>query len=128
MKKNKKYAATVPNDGIERTDAPVRQPRFNPYPAAQSAGASIMMPNNGPFAVAGNSMPMGLPTYTTIDEYGRAYSPNVFYGPQTHSAPVPVAVAPAICQLNPIVTPLAFVPYGSQSQPLYTYDDENNNK
>ena len=90
---------------------------------AQSAAPAMAMPNCGAFQVQSNGMPMGLPVYTSVDEYGRVYNPIVHYGPQTHSAPVPVAKAPAIVQLAPIVSPVAFIPYSGQEQDMYQVED-----
>ena len=87
---------------------------------AQQAAQTLQMPNCGRLPVMGNGMPMGLPTYTSVDEYGRTFNPLVHYGPQTHSAPVPVAIAPEICQMNPIVSPVAFVPYAGQQTEIVT--------
>lgn len=96
------------------------QPQSGPFPKAQQAAQTLQMPNCGRLPVMGNGMPMGLPTYTSVDEYGRTFNPLVHYGPQTHSAPVPVAIAPEICQMNPIVSPVAFVPYAGQQTEIVT--------
>ena len=42
-------------------------------------------------------------------------------GPQQN---VPVAAPTKVVQLTPIVQPIAFVPYSTQEQPLFMYDDE----
>lgn len=94
-------------------------------PSAQQAMQAQVMPNNCQYAVVGNNMPMGLAQYTTVDEYGRTYSPIMSYAPQPNSAPVPVATPSAIVQLTPIVTPISIVPYATQNQALYQYEDEN---
>ncbi len=112
----RRYQASV--DPVQRAVAPVKQPMNGPFPTAQIPAASMVLPNATGLPVLGNGMPLGLPTYTSVDEYGRAYTPIMHYGPQTHSAPVPVAIAPAICQLNPIVSPVAFVPYAGQQQEM----------
>lgn len=109
--------------GVQRAGAPMKQPMAGPFPMAQAPAANMQMPNTGNLRVVGNGMPLGLPNYTSVDEYGRVYTPIIHYGPQTHSAPVPVAIAPAICQLNPIVSPVAFVPYAGQQQELATTDE-----
>ena len=111
-------------DNVQRAVAPVKQPMAGPFPTAQMPAANMIMPNTSGLQVVGNGMPLGLPTYTSVDEYGRAYTPIMHYGPQTHSSPVPVAIAPAICQLNPIVSPVAFVPYAGQQQEMLTTDDD----
>lgn len=123
-KKNntRRHQASV--DPVQRSVAPVKQPLAGPFPTAQMSAANMMLPNTCGLQVVGNGMPLGLPTYTMVDEYGRAYTPIMHYGPQTHSSPVPVAVAPAICQLNPIVSPVSFVPYAGQQEGLLTTDDE----
>ena len=125
MRKNKNkrtYQASA--DNVQRAVAPVKQPLAGPFPTAQVSAANMILPNTCGLRVVGNGMPMGLPTYTSVDEYGRAYTPIMHYGPQTHSAPVPVAKAPEICQLNPIVSPVAFVPYSGQQQEMYTTEDK----
>lgn len=43
----------------------------------------------------------------------------------TGVGPVPVAPVAKNVQLTPIVQPLAFVPYSTQEQPLFMFDDEN---
>ena len=122
QRKNSRYQASTEN--VQRSVAPVKQPLAGPFPTAQIPAANMMLPNTSGLQVVGNGMPLGLPTYTSVDEYGRAYTPIMHYGPQTHSAPVPVAIAPAICQLNPIVSPVAFVPYAGQQQEMLTTDDD----
>ena len=120
-RRNRRQAST---DNVQRAVAPVKQPLAGPFPTAQIPAANMMLPNTSGLQVVGNGMPLGLPSYTSVDEYGRAYTPIMHYGPQTHSAPVPVAIAPAICQLNPIVSPVAFVPYAGQQESMLTTDDE----
>ncbi len=117
-KKNKHPVA----DNIVRAPGGMQptQPQSGPFPKAQQAAQTLQMPNCGRLPVMGNGMPMGLPTYTSVDEYGRTFNPLVHYGPQTHSAPVPVAIAPEICQMNPIVSPVAFVPYAGQQTEIVT--------
>ena len=117
-KKNKYPVA----DNIVRAPGGMQpaQPQSGPFPKAQQAAQTLQMPNCGRLPVMGNGMPMGLPTYTSVDEYGRTFNPLVHYGPQTHSAPVPVAIAPEICQMNPIVSPVAFVPYAGQQTEIVT--------
>lgn len=100
------------------------QPQSGPFPKAQASAAVLYMPNCGKLPVTGNGMPMGLPTYTSVDEYGRTFNPLVHYGPQTHSAPVPVAIAPEVCQMNPIVSPVAFVPYAGQQTEMYEIEGQ----
>lgn len=121
-KRNSRRQASM--DNVQRAVAPVKQPLQGPFPTAQAPAAGMILPNTSGLQVVGNGMPLGLPTYTSVDEYGRAYTPIMHYGPQTHSAPVPVAIAPAICQLNPIVSPVAFVPYAGQQQGMLTTDEE----
>ena len=117
-KKNKNPVA----DNIVRAPGGMQptQPQSGPFPKAQQAAQTLQMPNCGRLPVMGNGMPMGLPTYTSVDEYGRTFNPLVHYGPQTHSAPVPVAIAPEICQMNPIVSQVAFVPYAGQQTEIVT--------
>lgn len=115
MRRNKNKHCPV-EDNIARARGPVQQPQAGPFPMAQTAATAITMPNFGGVPVQTNGMPMGLPVYTSVDEYGRTYSPLMHYGPQTHSAPVPVAIAPSVCQLNPIISPIAFVPYAGDDQ------------
>ena len=117
-KKNKNPVA----DNIVRAPGGMQpmQPQSGPFPKAQQAAQTLQMPNCGRLPVMGNGMPMGLPRYTSVDEYGRTFNPLVHYGPQTHSAPVPVAIAPEICQMNPIVSPVAFVPYAGQQTEIVT--------
>ena len=121
-KNSRRYQASV--DNVQRSVAPVKQPLAGPFPTAQIPAANMMLPNTSGLQVIGNGMPMGLPSYTSVDEYGRAYTPIMHYGPQTHSAPVPVAIAPAICQLNPIGSPVAFVPYAGQQESMLTTDEK----
>ncbi len=123
MRKRKNHDYQGQEAGVQRAVAPMRQPMAGPFPTAQAPSANMQMPNTGNLRVVGNGMPLGLPNYTSVDEYGRVYTPIIHYGPQTHSAPVPVAIAPAICQLNPIVSPVAFVPYAGQQQELATTDE-----
>ena len=102
------------NDGIERTNVPTRQAPAPVYPVAQNPSQAVTLPNTGSFHVAGNNMPMGLPTYTSVDEFGRAYTPIMNYGPQPVSAPMPIAKPASVVQLAPIVSPVAFVPFSAQ--------------
>ena len=113
-------------DDISRVPrgAQFEQPQAGPFPQAQAPAGIIQMPNCGNLPVVGNGMPMGLPRYTSVDEYGRTFNPLITYGPQTHSAPVPVAKAPDICQMNPIISPVAFIPYAGQHQEMYQVVDE----
>lgn len=99
-------------------------PQFANYPTMQTAGPAYAMPNTGAFPVVGNGMPMGLPQYTSYDEYGRAYSPAMTYGPQPNSAPVPIPTPSMVVQLTPIISPVAFVPYNTQNEPLYQWDSD----
>lgn len=98
------------------------EPQFQQFPAAQNAGPLYRMPNTGVFPVQANGMPMGLPQYTSYDEYGRAYTPIMTYGPQPHSAPVPVPIPSTVVQMTPIISPVAFVPYATQNESLYQWD------
>ncbi len=111
------------NDGLERATRPTGQPQAAPFPAAQQA-APYFLPNAGLYTVSSNGMPLGLPKYSSVDEYGRIYNPLMTYGPQPHSGPVPIATPPQIVQLTPIVSPVAFVPYSTQNQGLYQYDED----
>ena len=125
MKKNKKNQAYFgAGDGVERARGLARQPVIAPGPAAQAPCAAVVMPQSGPYKVVGNGMPMGLPVYTSVDQYGRVFSPNMTYGPQPNSAPVPVATPASFVQLTPIVSPVSFVPYSTQNQPLFMFDDD----
>ena len=123
MRRNKNKHCQVA-DNIARAHGPVQQPQAGPFPMVQTAATAITMPNLGGVPVQSNGMPMGLPVYTSVDEYGRTYSPLMHYGPQTHSAPVPVAIAPAVCQLNPIISPLAIVPYAGDDQVSNSTNEE----
>ena len=124
MKKCRKNKGAPITDGVARAQEVVMQPQQGPFPMAQAAAPAMAMPNCGAFQVQANGMPMGLPVYTSVDEYGRVYNPIVHYGPQTHSAPVPVAKAPAFVQLAPIVSPVAFIPYSGQEQDMYQVEDD----
>lgn len=129
MKKNKnntaiRRTADCAGDGVERARNLAKQPVAGPYPMAQAPAPTMAMPNAGPYQVIGNGMPMGLPLYTSVDQYGRVFSPIMTYGPQPNAAPVPVATPSSIVQLTPIVSPVSFVPYATQNQALYQYDDE----
>lgn len=104
------------NDGVQRTTVPARQLQENAFPMAQVASPAMTLPNTSGFHVAPNGMPMGLPTYTSVDEYGRAYTPIMHYGPQPVSAPMPIAKPASIVQLAPIVSPVAFVPFSAQEE------------
>lgn len=104
-------------DGVARTNVPTRQPQVGPFPLMQVPAQTMVMPNTSAFEVASNGMPMGLPTYTSIDEYGRAFAPAMHYGPQPNSAPVPIPKPATIVQLTPIVAPVNFIPnYGGGEQ------------
>lgn len=102
------------SDGVQRTTVPTRQMQESAFPMAQTPSNSVQMPNTSAFHVAPNGMPMGLPTYSSVDEYGRVYSPIMHYGPQPVSAPMPVAKPASIVQVAPIVSPVAFVPFSAQ--------------
>ncbi|HHX48806.1 MAG TPA: hypothetical protein GX709_00180 [Clostridiales bacterium] len=102
------------NDGIQRTNVPTRQMQSSAYPMSQVPSQAMPMPNTGAFHVAPNGMPMGLPTYSSVDEYGRVYTPIMHYGPQPVSAPMPIAKPAEFVQLAPIVSPVAFVPFSAQ--------------
>lgn len=129
MKRRRAYRnPQVSTDSAMRARVAQRQPQIAPYPMAQAACQPYIMPNLSGYQVVGNGMPMGLPKYTAIDEYGRVYTPNMVYGPQTNAAPVPIAKPAEIVQLTPIVSPVAYVPYSTQNQPLYTYTDDDNNR
>ncbi|HIV00233.1 MAG TPA: hypothetical protein IAB14_03850 [Candidatus Stercoripulliclostridium merdipullorum] len=123
MKKWKKNKAPV-FDGVERAaqqPAPSAVPTVAPgCPTAQQCG-SIVLPNYSAYRVVGNGMPMGLPKYTAVDEYGRLYCPIMNYGPLPVSGPVPVATPSSIVQTTPIVTPMVQRPY-QEDQSVY-YDD-----
>lgn len=108
------------------------KPHFNVTDASQfSVGLNATQPMQTYYAQAGirngipNGMPCGLPQFTSVDEYGRVYSPTISYGPMPHSAPVPVPIPAKVVQLSPIVSPVSFVPYNTQNQELYTFDDED---
>jgi len=125
MKKNKNNQAySGASDGVERARGLARQPGISPSPAAQTPCATTMMPQSGPYRVVGNGMPMGLPVYSSVDQYGRVFSPIMSYGPQPNSAPVPVATPASFVQLTPIVSPVSFVPYSTQNQPLFQFDED----
>lgn len=102
------------HDGLQRSNVPTRQLQDSAYPMAQAPSQSMPMPNTSAFHVAPNGMPMGLPTYSSVDEYGRVYTPIMHYGPQPVSAPMPIAKPASIVQLAPIVSPVAFVPFSAQ--------------
>ncbi len=128
FKKNrKKYQPPVVEESFAPAQAPARPAVATALgiPAAQQATQAMFMPNNSQYAVVGNSMPMGLAQYSTVDEYGRTYSPIMSYAPQPNSAPVPVATPSQIVQLTPIVAPVSIVPYATQNQALYQYEEEN---
>ena len=116
MKRRIRQTETV-SDGVARTSVPTRQPQSGPFPLMQTPAQAIVMPNTGSFEVSSNGMPLGLPTYTSVDEYGRAYTPAMHYGPQPNSAPVPIPKPATIVQLTPIVAPVNFLPnYGGEQR------------
>ena len=47
-----------------------------------------------------------------------------FYGTLPNAMPVPIPAPHTHVQLAPIVVPIAFVPYSTQNQPLFTFEDE----
>lgn len=125
--KNKAAGIAAGYSGVEAERAGnffARQPMAGPFPMAQQPAGVVTMPQQGPYTVVGNGMPMGLPRYNCVDQYGRVFSPIMTYGPQPHSAPVPIATPSSFVQLTPIVSPVSFVPYATQNQALYQYDDE----
>jgi hypothetical protein len=52
------------------------------------------------------------------------YGQQPFYAPLPNAIPVPVPTPHTHVQLAPIVIPIAFVPYSTQNQPLFTFEDE----
>ncbi|MDR3185613.1 MAG: hypothetical protein LBU04_02200 [Christensenellaceae bacterium] len=125
-KKNKRnQAITETPSTIARSSVVERQPQSGPFPMAQQSGMAYNLPNTGNFGVIPNSMPLGLPQFTSVDEYGRIFTPVLTYGPQPNSAPVPVPIPSQIVQLTPIVSPVAFVPYSTQNQGLYQFDEDD---
>jgi hypothetical protein len=64
-----------------------------------------------------------LPAQLADAEIKRARTASVRLMPA--SGPVPVNPVSKDVQLTPIVQPVAFVPYSSQEQPLFIYDDES---
>lgn len=128
MKSKNKYGYnSLPQSGdsVERAARPMRQPQVAPFPMAQAPAPAYQFMNTGTLPVVPNGMPLGLPVYSTVDEYGRSYSPILSYAPQPNSAPVPVATPSTIVQLTPIVSPVSFVPYSTQNQALYQFDEDN---
>ncbi len=71
------------------------------------------------------NMPKALPVVNMVDENGNLYQAQTFYRPLPNSSPVAVPTPPSVVQLTPIVAPMTIVPYISQEQPLYQYDDED---
>jgi hypothetical protein len=47
-----------------------------------------------------------------------------FYGQLPNAMPIPIPAPHMHTQLAPIVIPIAFVPYSTQNQPLFTFEDE----
>ncbi|MFI3228623.1 MAG: hypothetical protein R3Y23_00470 [Bacillota bacterium] len=127
---NRKKSKKCCQPAVAETCAPVQEQRrpavavATNMPFAQQSQQAAYMPNASQFAVMGNAMPMGLAQYNSVDEYGRVYSPIMSYGPQPNSAPVPVAIPSQIVQLTPIVAPVSFVPYATQNQGLYQFEEE----
>ncbi|MDR0696193.1 MAG: hypothetical protein LBF68_01430 [Christensenellaceae bacterium] len=114
----------IPQSTVIRSSEGLRQPQTGPNPSVQQSGnAPYRLPTSGLFDVSTNGMPMGLPRYTSIDDYGRIYTPVMTFGPQPNSAPVPIPIPSQIVQLTPIVSPVAFVPYSTQNQGLYQFDE-----
>lgn len=70
------------------------------------------------------NMPEGLPVVNMRDSEGNVYQANTFFGPMPNSRPVAVPVPSQHVQLTPIVAPMTIVPYISQDQPLYLYDED----
>lgn len=68
--------------------------------------------------------PKSLPIVNMYDEQGNLYQAQTYFRPLPNSAPVAVPTPSAVVQLNPIVTPMTIVPYISQDQPLYQYDED----
>lgn len=125
MKKKNNNVSVMPADGVQRTAAPVRQPQIGPFPTAQQSAQLYSMPNTCGYQVVPNAMPLGLPQYTSVDEYGRVYAPVMNYQPLPNCNPVPVATPSKIVQLTPIVAPVSFVPYATQNQGLYQYEEDD---
>ncbi|MDR3294074.1 MAG: hypothetical protein LBT20_08250 [Clostridiales bacterium] len=49
---------------------------------------------------------------------------NVIYRPLPNPAPVAINAPTPIMQINPIVQPIALVPYGTMNQPILQVDEE----
>jgi hypothetical protein len=114
--RRKKRQVESGTDGVMRTSVPTRQPQAGPFPLMQTPAQAIVMPNTGSFDVQSNGMPLGLPTYTSIDEYGRAFTPAMHYGPQPNSAPVPIPKPSTIVQLPTITAPVNFYANSSSDE------------
>lgn len=124
MRRKKKKNIQPQSSAFERGATPPPVPNGNIPIVEEPVGGIKMLPNTSRFTVVPNGMPMGLARYSQIDEYGREFTPLMSYGPLPNSAPVPIARPAKIVQLSPVVTPLAVVPYATQNQELYQYDDE----
>ncbi|MGI6213148.1 MAG: hypothetical protein ACOYIQ_01150 [Christensenellales bacterium] len=124
MRRKMKKGAQVQAPTIERNVTPPPTPCGNMPLIQEPVGGTVMLPNTSSFTVVGNGMPMGLAQYSQVDEYGRVFTPIMSYGPLPNSSPVPIARPAKIVQLTPVVTPLALVPYATQNQELYQYDEE----
>ncbi|MDR2267604.1 MAG: hypothetical protein LBE09_08530 [Christensenellaceae bacterium] len=123
MRKSKKDVGYDLSTAVRSSQAE-RQPQTGPFPAVQQSGNTpYKIPVSGNFDVSTNGMPFGLPRYTSVDDYGRIYTPIMTFGPQPNSAPVPIPIPSQIVQLTPIVSPVAFVPYSTQNQGLYQFDE-----
>ena len=123
-RRNKRRGNQISEPLMERNVTPPPTPNGNMPIIQEPIGGTKMLPNLGQFNVVSNGMPMNLAQYTQVDEYGRTFTPIMSYGPLPNSSPVPIATPNKIVQLAPVVTPLAMVPYSTQNQALYQYDDE----
>lgn len=92
----------------ERPVAPQAEPNQQicwPYAMPMQPNVTVGLPNTANYQSHGVGTIIGLPQYQSIDEYGRVFTPPLFYGAQPCSAPVPVAIPSQIVQTTPVTMP-----------------------
>ncbi len=93
------------------------------YPAngMQPLNAAVYAP--GPQNVTPvNALPE-TPNVRMVDQNGQVFQPITYFGPLPSNGPVAVPIPSSIVQTTPIVTPISLVPYITQNQPLWQFDD-----
>lgn len=80
----------------------------SPTPRALTPNVVTVLPNSNNYNPCLQTGIIGLPYYTSTDEYGRVFRVNLMYGPQPCSGPVPVARPSELVQTSPIVAPTQF--------------------